>query len=104
MGVVGARRVGHHLERSSGWWLPGLRFAAARELLPVAPPGTVGALVDALALQPLDTPVPPPERAALVASTGNSELAPLRSGDEWLGWRLTSLVRLVLDSPSAAAR
>ncbi|WP_299034392.1 DUF1800 domain-containing protein [uncultured Pseudokineococcus sp.] len=94
----------HHLELSSAWWPKGLGFTAARDLLPAAPPATVGALVDALALRLLHEPLAPTERAAVVAFTGRAALSPLRGDDEWLGWRLASLACLVLDSPSFATR
>jgi len=54
--------------------------------------------------------MPAAQRAAVVAFTGREASAALRTDktgavvDEWVGWRLGSLVCCVLDSPSFATR
>ncbi|MEJ5914089.1 DUF1800 domain-containing protein [Pseudokineococcus sp. 1T1Z-3] len=93
-----------HLEVASGWWPRAYQLATPQQLLPTPAPATVGALVDALAQRVLAAPLAPAERAAVVAFTGRTETTALRAGDEWLGWRLASLVCCVLDSPSFATR
>ncbi|MEJ5946607.1 DUF1800 domain-containing protein [Pseudokineococcus basanitobsidens] len=93
-----------HLELASGWWPNRLERASPQSLLPTPRPITVGALVDALAVRVLGAPLPPVERAALVAFTGRPDTSLLTANDAWLGWRLASLVCGVLDSPSFATR
>lgn len=99
-----------HLELAHGWWPKGPVYPTADQLLPTPRPATYGALVDALALRLLSAPLPAAQRAAVVAFTGREASAALRTDktgavvDEWVGWRLGSLVCCVLDSPSFATR
>ena len=88
----------------NGWWPAELQRPATSQMLPSPLPATYGGLVDALARRVLFRPPTGRERAALLAFCERSDGSPLRAGDEWVGWRLPSLVTMLLDSPGHMER
>lgn len=83
---------------------PRVAYPAFRSLLPTTLPATYGALIDALAVRLLDTPLPAAKRDAVCAFLEKTSATALKSTDAVLGWRLPYVVALVLDSPEFATR
>ncbi|WP_212770676.1 DUF1800 domain-containing protein, partial [Pseudokineococcus marinus] len=89
---------------AGGWWPNMLTFRPLRQLLPAQLPATYGGLFDELGRSLLLRPLQGRERTALLGFCGKTETSPLRSTDEWLGWRLHHLVATVLDAPAHMVR
>jgi uncharacterized protein (DUF1800 family) len=93
-----------HIELVAHWWPLEVRTPPPSALLPSPLPSTVGGLVDALSARLVFRRLPDVERNAVLRFTGRSETSALRTGDEWVTWRLYLLAALILDSPSHRLR
>jgi truncated hemoglobin YjbI len=72
--------------------------------LPVTPPKTWGAYVDALAARLLNQSLRPEHREAVLTFMNKSATATINSdlnayNDGWFSWQLPTAVALILDSP-----
>ncbi|WP_180357671.1 DUF1800 domain-containing protein [Streptomyces sp. NP160] len=88
----------------NGWWPKKLVRPATATVLPDPLPSTFGGLVDALVLRLLGRPATGTERAALLAFTEHAAGDALKPNDQWLGWRLGSVVTTILNSPGHMER
>ncbi|MBC3762888.1 DUF1800 domain-containing protein [Quadrisphaera oryzae] len=88
----------------NGWWPKALVRLPATSVLPDPLPSTFGALVDALVLRLLGRPATTTERAALLAFTEHGAGDALKPTDQWVGWRLGSVLATVLNSPGHMER
>lgn len=87
-----------------GWWPNKLVRRPDRAVLPDPLPTTFGGLVDALVQRLLDRPPTATERAALLAFTEHGAGDVLKPTDQWVGWRLNTVVSTVINSPGHMER
>ncbi len=87
-----------------GWWPAKLVRPAPTAALPSPLPATYGGLVDALVQRYLGRGPTPTERAALLAFTEHGAGDALRPSDPWVGWRLSTVVSTILNSPGHMER
>jgi hypothetical protein len=89
-----------HMSMAAHWWPTELRLPDLRKnLLPAKLPGTHGALVDVLAKRLTFRTMSRAHREAVLGFLGVSASSPLGPDDDAVGWRLSSVVALILDSP-----
>ncbi|SDQ10083.1 DUF1800 domain-containing protein [Quadrisphaera sp. DSM 44207] len=98
------RRWNKTTEVVNGWWPADLRRGDLAVLLPRPLPDTFGEVVDALLARLLGRPATARERSVLLAFCERSAVTPLRADDEWITWRLPSVVQTVLHAPGHMER
>jgi uncharacterized protein (DUF1800 family) len=91
-----------HQSLAAGWWPDSqhIKTANCNALLPAKRPATYGGLVDALSHRLLFHRLPDKHRRAALAFCGVHAGTHLPADSEWLGWRLSHLVALILDAPA----
>ncbi|PWJ53031.1 Uncharacterized conserved protein, DUF1800 family [Quadrisphaera granulorum] len=87
-----------------GWWPNTFVRPAATSVLPSPLPTTFGGLIDALVQRLLGRAPTTTERAALLAFTEHGAGDALKANDQWVGWRLNSVVATILNSPGHMER
>jgi hypothetical protein len=98
-----------HLTASARWWPKTLTGPALITMLPRKLPATHGDLIDVLAKRLLQRTVPAAQKAAICVFLTDKWIrvqpsTPLLKDSAAIGWRLPSLVALLLDSPLHALR
>jgi len=88
-----------HQQIGARWWPNTLTGPPIRTLLPASLPATWGAVVDALAVRLLGQKLAAADRAAVLTCIERSATGSVRANDEWVRWRLSYLVALILDLP-----
>jgi uncharacterized protein (DUF1800 family) len=95
-----------HQSLAAAWWPDAnhIKTANLRALLPTRRPTTYGSLVDHLSHRLVFRRLPAAHRSAVLAFCGMHASTPLPADSEWLGWRLSHLVALILDTPEHVRR
>jgi uncharacterized protein (DUF1800 family) len=95
-----------HQSLAAAWWPDSdhVKAANCRALLPRTRPATYGGLVDALSARLLFGRLPAAHRSAVLTFCGVHAGTALPADSEWLGWRLSHLVALILDAPAHLVR
>ena len=95
-----------HQGYAAGWW-PNeghIQIPILPAMLPNPLPATYGALVDALTMRLIFTTLSGAQRDAVLTFMGKTAISPLKTTDQWVTWRLSHVVALLLDSPTHTLR
>ena len=95
-----------HQSLAAAWWpdRDRLSIPTSRSLLPGTLPTTYGGLVDALCDRLLLRRLDGTSRNVVLRFCGATSSTPMPSTSEWVGWRLPSLVALILSTPNFLER
>ena len=95
-----------HQGYAAGWWpnKDNIQVPNLPALLPNPLPATYGELVDALTMRLIFTTLSAAQRNAVLTFMGMTATSALKSTDQWVKWRLSYLVALLLDSPTHTLR